>query len=212
MAARIASNREKGKVRDELAVDLSSADDSEGDSGNKGLAGADRSHDTALKTALREAEAEESLKKAERAANGEGGPETGNPEPYKTDGYSDKASRRLIEEAESEKDLKYAEKGPSRHSSGSGGAAPANDHRKDHAVKRLLEESDAEDSLKRAEKEGDSGEERAEDGALVQVHAAPPRSVSFVQVGAQVSAQAQAQAQVQAQIQATMQARVTATA
>jgi hypothetical protein len=64
--------------------------------------------------------------------------------------------------------------------------------------------------LKGAEKEGDSGEERAEDGALVQVHAAPPRSVSFVQVGAQVSAQAQAQ--VQAQIQATMQARVTATA
>lgn len=64
--------------------------------------------------------------------------------------------------------------------------------------------------MKGAEKEGDSGEERAEDGALVQVHAAPPRSVSFVQVGAQVSAQAQAQ--VQAQIQATMQARVTATA
>lgn len=211
MAAKVASDREKGKVRDELAVDLSSADDSEGDSGNKGLAGADRSHDTALKTALREAEAEESLKKAERAANGEGGPETGNPEPYKTDSYTDKASRRLLEEAESAEDLKKAEKGPSSHSSRSGGA-PANDHRKDHAVKRLLEESDAEDSLKRAEKEGDSGEERAEDGALVQVHAAPPRSVSFVQVGAQVSAQAQAQAQVQAQIQATMQARVTATA
>ena len=81
MAAKITSDREKGKVRDELAVDLSSADDSEGDSGNKGLAGADRSHDTALKTALREAEAEDSLKKAERAANGEGGPETGNSEP-----------------------------------------------------------------------------------------------------------------------------------
>lgn len=192
MVKKIETDREKGKVRDELAVDISAVDDSEGDSGNKGLAGADRTHDTALKTALREAEAEDSLKKAEGAENGENGQESGNPESDKTDSYTNKASKRLLEEVESEKDLNNAEKGPSSsHSSGSHGA-PANDHRKDHAVKKLLEESDAEDSLKRAEKEGDSGDERVADGTLLQVHAAPPRSVSFVQVGAQVSAQAQA--------------------
>lgn len=153
----------------------------------KGLAGADREHDTALKNALKEAVVEDSLQKAEGAANGDGGPESGNPEKYKTDSYTNKAAKRLLEEADQEKALKKLEGGAtssdSSTSSGSKTSATV-DSKKDGAIKKLLEESDTEESLTKAEKNvgapKDGAEEKSDDGALVQTHAKAPVSRTMV--------------------------------
>jgi hypothetical protein len=160
------------------------------------LGGGDRARDTALRTALREAEAEESLRKAEAAARGFGGPGSGLPEPYKPDHYTNKVSKRLIEEAEEDKTLRKLEKGAagdelSAKPTAAAGAAPI-DSKKDGAIKRLLEESDAEESLRKAEKNADissdAAEDRAADGSFVQMHLKAPASRTLVQLSAQVSA------------------------
>ena len=194
MAKKMSSDREKGEVKDELAVDLSGGESADCDRSHDGPSGDETAHDHALRTALRAEEAEASLKKAERGPRDQSQQEAG-------DGYMNKASKRLMEEVDAAEDLKKIENGAESDgasSHGSRGAYPGNDHRKDHAVKKLLEESEAEATLKGGEKECESDEGTAEDGALVQVHAAPPRSISFVQLSSQVSAQAQAQAQVHA--------------
>lgn len=161
----------------------------------KGLAGADREQDTALKNALKETVVEESLQKAEGAANGEGGPERGNPEKYKTDSYTNKAAKRLLEEAEQEKTLKKLEGGAATGGSSTSSGRHTGaivDSKKDSAIKKLLEESDTEESLKKAEKNVDTSkegtEEKSDDGALVQMHAKAPVSRTLVQLTAQVSA------------------------
>lgn len=199
-ANQMVGDEKPSATKNDLSVDSKASD--VGDSGDaaskkelKGLAGADREHDTALKNALKETVVEESLQKAEGAASGEGGPESGNPEKYKTDSYTNKAAKRLLEEAEQEKTMKKLEggatAGDSPTSSGSNTSATG-DSKKDSAIKKLLEESDTEESLKKAEKNAgtskDGAEEKSDDGALVQMHAKAPVSRTLVQLTSQVSA------------------------
>lgn len=201
MARKMAGDESSGGDKSELSVDSKATESSDSGASEiekppSRLGGGDRARDTALRTALREAEAEESLRKAEAAARGDGGPGSGLPEPYKPDRYTDKVSKRLIEEAEEEKTLRKLERGATggelSTSPGASAAAAPIDSKKDGAIKRLLEESDAEESLKKAEKNADispdASEDRAADGSFVQMHSRAPASRTLVQLSAQVSA------------------------
>lgn len=170
---------------------MSGADAQEGEHSHDAGGTDDTAHDRAIRTALKGAEAEESLKSTGHGSSEECGAEGGSGDQAKNNEETNqerKASKRLIEEVEYEE----GQKAGKRHSRSHAAKVPANDHKTDHAVKKLLEESEVEEGLQREEKESESEETQADDGALVQVHSAPPRSVSFVQLGAQVSAQAQA--------------------
>ena len=184
-------NEDKSDVSaDSKATEGSDSGDSETEKEPKGLAGADRAHDTALRTALREADAEESLQKAEA------GPDSRSSEKYKTDSYTNKVSKRLVEEAVEERRLKKLEDrafaGDSAASSSGKNGAATIDSKKDSAIKKLLEESDAEESLKKAEKNvdtsKDAAEDRSGDSSFVQMHSKAPASRTLVQLGSQVSA------------------------
>lgn len=190
-ANKMVGDEKPSATKNDLSVDSKASD--VGDSGDaskkelKGLAGADREHDTALKNALKETVVEESLQKAEGAANGEGGPESGNPEKYKTDSYTNKAAKRLLEEVEQEKTLKKLDGGATTGDSSTSSGSNTNgavDSKKDSAIKKLLEESDTEESLKKAEKNvgtsKDGAEEKSDDSALVQMHAKAPVSRTLV--------------------------------
>lgn len=170
MANTMVAFEKRGEVKDALSVDSKALESSVSDSlepekARKRLGGADRAHDTALKNALREVEAEESLEKAE---NGDG-PEIGRPEKYKPDGYSDHVAKRLVEEVVQEKRLKKLEGGvPYGASSVSAGGSPgsaASETKKGSAIKKLLEETDTEESLKNSEYDVVNMKNTGEDGA-----------------------------------------------
>lgn len=145
MAKNLVSTEKRGDVKADDSVDSKILQPSDYDAleptrARKNLGGGDRAHDKVLKNALKDAEVEETLQKAE---NGDG-PEVGLPEKLKPDGYSDHVAKRLVEEVENEKTLKKAEGGIPYSSTppDEGDKASSGGSQKGYGIKKLLEDTE----------------------------------------------------------------------